>query len=162
MIDNLERESFVLSDRNFSEIPGMNCGKMFKLTEVITQYMGNSLLINGTSTGGVSNSGFYSNAYMNMMNLLYENESRKSSIGGFTSQFNNMRTKRIALSVINENMYTEKIVQLGDSRANDFIKENMTHIGNVGSSSSFSQTKLEFYRSASCQLQVQMTTEMPS
>jgi hypothetical protein len=56
---------------NFSSIPGMTTGKMFKITEVMSNYLGN------TCGDANQNSG----AYMNMMSTLYENESKRSSIG---------------------------------------------------------------------------------
>jgi hypothetical protein len=53
---------------------------MFKLTELMSNYLGSSYNILGAS----------SNAFMNMMSTLYENESRMSSIGGVLKRSDGM------------------------------------------------------------------------
>ena len=70
-METIEEENKVTSEFNFAGIPGMNWGKMMKLTEVVSSYIGNSLNISGCNQ----------KIYRNMMSSLYENESRKSRVG---------------------------------------------------------------------------------
>jgi len=90
MVVNTLRESTAVSDYNFSEIPGMNCGKMFKLSEVMTSYMGNNY----------GQMGAESNLFQNMVSTLYQSETRKSCIGdNFLKNMNRHNNRRVAMSV---------------------------------------------------------------
>lgn len=71
IMETIEEESKVVSEHNFANLPGMNCGKMMKLTEVISSFLGQHI-------DGCSNN---QKAYRNLMSSLYDNESRRSRVG---------------------------------------------------------------------------------
>jgi len=71
IMETIEEENKVISEQNFAKLPGMNCGKMIKLTEVVSSFLGQTLNVSGDCQ----------KVYRNMMSSLYENESRKSKVG---------------------------------------------------------------------------------
>jgi hypothetical protein len=71
IINNVVQGKESTTEFDFANIPGMTSGKMFKITEVMSNYLGNSCGNIGQNPG----------IYMNMISTLYENESKRSSIG---------------------------------------------------------------------------------
>lgn len=131
MLSTLERESISMSDFNFSELPGMTCGRMFKITEVMSSYFGNRASNFGSN-----------NMYVNMLSTLYENESRKSSYGDYLKKSDATMTcynlpisigRSALLSTIGE----DQIVN-----AKDTLSEN----NRIGKLSNFSVAGSDEYR----------------
>ena len=100
IMDNLDKESQTKSEFNFSELPGMNCGKMMKLTEVMGNYLGHSSSVLGFNTG----------LYTGMISTLYENESRMSGIEDLTP----FKQPNVAMSLFQSPLSVGNSVMLGD------------------------------------------------
>lgn len=133
LIQNIEKETEATSEFNFSEIPGMNWGKMFKLSEVLSNYIGNSYGLIGQN----------SNMYYNMMSALYENESRKSSIG--LSVIGNERLKMSSYGS-SLNFGKSVIVQPSVEKAILITKETLSEVRKISKLSQLSEVGSDDYR----------------
>lgn len=70
IITQIKKEKETIPEYNFSEIPGMTCGKMMRLTEAITSYTNQSMSVNGHNSAFIHN----------IMSFFNDRESQRSSI----------------------------------------------------------------------------------
>ena len=125
ILSSIQVENHSQTQYNFSNIQGMNTGKMFKLTEVMTKYLGNSFAAVGPHPA------LYNNMFYSLCRSYTGEDSTKENSADYRTCVNfpvNLASSAVISSLGGQTSYQMRDVLSEMNRVNNF-----SHLSDAGS-----------------------------